>query len=136
MRTILWLLAGVGAVFAQPIDLTSLDKLASKAKESAVVTLDGEKLQLLSKTAAAAEKGGKEAADIVAGLKSVLVRHFEFAEAGQYNPAELDPIRAQLRSPGWSKIVDVKGKGDDAEVFLRSDGQKVTGLAVIALEPK
>jgi len=32
--------------------------------------------------------------------------------------------------------VDVKGKGDDAEVFLRSDGQKVTGLAVIALEPK
>ena len=52
--------------------------------------------------------------------------------------SDLDALRNQLKSPGWSRIVGVKSKkdGENAEVYLKSENGGITGLAVIAAEPK
>ena len=126
--------AGQSGVWAQQLDLTSLDRLASRSKESANVTLDESKLKLASMFLSAEDASQKQARDLVSGLKGIYVRTFEFDKPGEYTQAELEPIRRQLTTPGWSSIVNVKGRDESAEVWLHSKGQELAGLAIIAAE--
>jgi hypothetical protein len=47
-------------------------------------------------------------------------------------------LRSQLRSPEWSRIVNVRSKadGENVDVFIRREGDQVGGLVVIAAEPR
>ena len=47
------------------------------------------------------------------------VRSFEFAKAGQYNEADLAPLRAYLKTLQWNKIVDVKETDETSEIYLQ-----------------
>ena len=75
---------------------------------------------------------------LIGGLKSILVRSFEFEKAGQYNPADVDTVRAQFRGPGWARIAGFESKkeGENAEVYVKSENGKVGGLALISAEAK
>jgi hypothetical protein len=118
--------------------ITGLDGLASKAKESVDITLDSNLLQLAAGFLGNSGKDKDEAKvkELLAGLKAITVRSFEFSEAGQYRMDVLDPIRAQLRAPGWSKIVNVQSKDETSEIYTRLEQGKVVGFAIIAAEPK
>jgi len=119
--------------------ITGLDGLASKAKESADITLDSNLLQMAGGFLAGAGKDGKDGDSVkqlLAGLKAITVRSFKFAEDGQYRIEDLEPIRAQLRTPGWSKIISEQKKGEISEIYTRMDQGKVVGFAIIAAEPK
>lgn len=122
------------AASAQQLDLSSLDRLGSRARESANVTLDESKLKLASMFLSAEDGEQKQAKALVSGLKGVYVRTFEFDKPGEYSQADLDPIRRQLSSPGWSSIVNVKGRDESAEVWLHSKGEALGGMAIIASE--
>lgn len=135
------LLVAQGTTAAQlsaKISIDSLDKLSSKASETVDVTLNDRLLQLASKFLSS-DKSSDEARikDIVSKLKGVYVKSFEFDKAGQYSPDDVEPILAQLRTPGWSRIVGVTNKksGEDIQVYISSQGSDVLGLAVIAAEP-
>jgi len=148
MRRILvsLLIAGWSAALlpAQLLQLriTGLDGLASKAKESVDITLDSTLLQMAGGFLAAAGKDGKDGKDaenlkqLLAGLKAITVRSFEFKEEGQYRIEDLEPIRAQLRTPGWSKIISSQSKGEMSEIYTRIEQGKVVGFAIISAEPK
>jgi hypothetical protein len=120
----------------QGFDFKSLDKLSASAKESTNITLEGQTLKL----AANFLGGDKDAAalkSLVANLKSIQVRSLEFDRDGRYSQADLEPLRAYLRGPQWSKAVDVKESGETSEVFLKSgDAGKLGGVAVIDAEPR
>jgi hypothetical protein len=47
-------------------------------------------------------------------------------------------LRAQLRSPAWSRIVGVRSKrsGENSEVYIKTDSGKIGGLAILVTEPK
>jgi hypothetical protein len=122
------------AAWAQQLDLSSLDRLAEKASESSNVNLDAEKLQLASKLLSE-NKGGKTR-ELVSGMKAIFVRTFEFAQSGAYAMTDLEPIRNQLRAPGWSKVVEVKDGDEAAEIYFFQKGSEFGGLAVIAAEPR
>jgi hypothetical protein len=123
-------------VCAQSVKLESLDKLADKASETVTVSLDGNLLQLASRFLSNDDPDQKQIRKLVAGLKGVYVRNFEFEKVGEYQPSDLDPIRSQLRDPKWKKIVEVRGR-DNAEVLLRQESEHViSGLAVIVAEAK
>jgi hypothetical protein len=113
------------------------DKLAAKASEKADVTLEGPLLEMASKFLSD-KKGGDEAKiqQLVQGLKGVYVKHFEFDKEGQYSEADLAAIRSQLKSPDWSKIVDVQEKHESSSVYLRMAGGQPQGIVVLAAEPK
>lgn len=126
-------------VLAQDIKLpASLDKLASKAAESVEVTLDGALLQLAGKFLSSDKPDEAKVKHMISGLKGIYVRSFEFEKEGEYSPADVEAIRSQLRAPGWSRIVGVVSKGDhdNAEVFLKAEGDRVGGLVILAIEPK
>src|SRR3712207_2336041 len=124
------------AAFGQQVDLSVLDKLAARAKSSVNVTLDQDKLKFASAFLSNDDSNQAAVKDLVAGLKGINVRVFEFAQPGTYAASDLDAIRSQLRATGWSKIVEARDKDDAAEVFLFQQGKDVGGLAVIAAHPR
>jgi hypothetical protein len=120
--------------WGQQLDLSTLDKLASKAKESSVVTLDPDKLKFASGFLSGDDAKGEKTKNLIASLKGVYVRSFEFAATGAYTQADLDPVRQQLKGPGWSKIIDVKEKDETSEIYFYTAGDK-GGMAIISSEP-
>ena len=76
-----------------------------------------------------------EVAHLIAGI---YIKSFEFKKEGEYSPSDLDQIRAQLKSPEWSRIVGVKDaeNGENLEVWVRTVNGKVKGVAILAAEPK
>lgn len=129
-----------GSVLAQEarLDISHLDKLAARAAETVDVTLDEKLLQLASRFINSNNPQEANVKELIAGLKGVYVRVFEFEKPGEYAPADLEAIRAQLRAPGWTRIVGVisRREGQNVDVHLRLQGNDVIGLAIIASEPR
>jgi len=117
----------------QALKLESLDKLAAKASETVNVNLDGSLLRLASRFLSSNDSDEAQVKKIVAGLKGVYVRNYEFSKAGQYQESDIEAIRNQLRDAKWHHVVEVRGR-DNADVCLRQDGDNITGLAVIVAE--
>ena len=134
------LAAVTGAAWGQALDLSSLDKLDAKSKESNIVTLDQNLLKLAAGFLNDGDKDQAAAKSLIAGLKAVYVRNYEFAQKDQYSMADIEPIRKQIRALGWSKIVESKEKNEDGslreidEVYINTGAGG--GLAVIAAEPR
>ena len=143
-RILLITLIAAGATVQLPAQLlqlriTGLDGLASKAKESADITLDSNLLQMAGGFLASAGKDSKDADSLktlLSGLKAITVRSFKFGEPGQYRMEDLEPIRAQLRSPGWSKVISSQSKEQMSEIYTRIEQGKIVGFAIVAAEPK
>ena len=123
---------------AQEIKMpASLDKLADKAEETVDVTLDSSLLKLAGKFLSS---GGENdvTRKILAGLQSVTVRSYQFSAEGQYDPADVDAIRAQVKAPEWSRIVGVKSKKDreNVDIYFKDGGNgNLGGIVVICAEP-
>jgi len=117
--------------------IKNLEKLADKAAEVVDVTLDKPMLDLASKFLRD-EDDNAEARELIKDMKGIYVKSFEFDKEGEYSDADIEPILAQLKGPGWSRLVDVRSKHDREtdEVYIMQQDGKVTGLAVIAAEPK
>ena len=118
------------ACFGQQLDLSSLDKLATKAKASSVITLDPDKLALASSLV-----DDKDSKKLMNGIKGISVRSFEFADKGAYSRSDLDPIRKQLTGVGWSRVISVKEDEEDVEIYLYKSGTS-GAVAIVAAEPK
>src|SRR3981081_3233507 len=83
------------------------DKLNARASEKTNISLEGPVLQMAARFLG---DGGDDAKvkQLVQGLKCVSVRSFTFDKEGQYSEADLNEIRAQVKAPEWSRIVDVQ----------------------------
>jgi hypothetical protein len=124
---------------AQEIKLpASLDRLAAKASEVVDVTMDANLLQLASRFLSDKDADDAQVKKLIAGLKGIYVKSYEFRQAGEYQESDIEPIRAQLRSPAWSRIVTVRSEksGENSEVYLKSESGKIGGLVVLVTEPK
>jgi hypothetical protein len=146
-QTLLRILAGVllccaplsGQSQNGRLQLTNLDKLSEKAAHVTDVTLDGPMLEMASKFIAMDEdQDDAELVAILKSLKGIYVKSFEFDEAHQYSPAEVEGIRKQLAAPGWSRIVTDLNKrtGEINEIYLLKQGEKVEGVAILVAEAR
>lgn len=127
------------ALQAQPIKLpASFEKLAKIATETVDVNLDANLLQLGGKFLSDKNADEAKAKKIVGKLKGIYVKCFEFDKVGAYQQADIEAIRSQLQAPVWSRTVNVSSKkdGETAETYLRFQNQQITGLVVLATEPK
>ena len=124
---------------AQELKLpASLDRLAAKASDVVDVTLDANLLQLASRFLSDKDTDDAKVKKLIAGLKGIYVKSFEFEKAGEYQDSDVEPFRAQLRSPAWSRIVGVRSQksGENSEVYIKTENGKIGGLAIVATEPK
>ena len=123
LGAIVALLASTPAA-AQKLDL-QFEALAAKAKQKTELNLDGLALQALRNPPG------------MATVEGVVIRHYEFATGGEYAASDLEPLRRQLGSgSGWSRIIAVKDKNDDVEIYIFHQGEKPGGFLLIAAEPK
>jgi hypothetical protein len=139
MRTVIFGLVAMLPLTAQQIKLPAgLEKLGDKASNVVDITLDASMLQLASRFLSDKDPDEVQAKKLVGKLKSIVVKSFEFDHRGEYEQSDLEELRAQWRGPGWSRIVGVRSKkdGENADVFLKSDGNQVTGVAILVAEPK
>jgi hypothetical protein len=132
------LLAAPGLLMGQSLDLSSLDKFKDKATDNVTVNLEGSVLQMAGKFLSSDDEDQAQVKKLVLGLKRIVVRSFTFDKPGAYLNSDVNAIRDQLREPEWKKIVEVhsKGESDNAEVYLRGNGDRISGLAVIAADAK
>ena len=137
------------AVAAQPasaergrIRLDSIDRLFGKARETVNVNVDGGLIKFAVALLSDDDPEEKAIKEMALDLRGVYVRRLEFKAGGQYAESDLADIRAQLKAPGWSKLVDVKGSGaddweiEDAEIYVTTEDGRIEGLVVIVAEPR
>jgi hypothetical protein len=137
--SIAWIVLGALTLSAQEIKLpANLDQLMAKAKNVVDVTLDGPLLKLAGRFLSDKDPDEARAKRMVANLKGIYVRSLEFETPGEYQASDVDQIRAQLKSPAWTRVVGVRSKteGENAEVFLKTDGSTIGGLVVLVADPK
>lgn len=120
---------------AQMIDLSSLDKLSQKAKESSNINLDGDKLRLASGLLSSNNPNEQKAKEAIENITGLRVRTFEFREKSAYSQADLEPIRKQLRGGKWSKVIETKDEDESTEIYMIDDGKDMRALLVISAEP-
>lgn len=123
----------------QGFDFKSLDKLDAIAKNRTKVTLDADMLRLAAGFLGN-DKEDKDAAAIkslVANLKGIYVRTYEFDKDGQYSQADIEPLRAYLKQQQWSKIVESQEDKELSEVYIQPlAGDRFGGVAILDLEPR
>jgi hypothetical protein len=130
------LFTSVPALFGQDFDFKTLDKLGAAATSSTNVTLNANLLKLAAGLLGNDDKNDAGLKSLVSNLKGIYVRSYEFDKPGQYAESDLAPLRAFLKQPKWSAVVDVREKGESTQVyFLETDNNKLGGVAVVSTEP-
>lgn len=119
------------------IQTSQLDALAAKAADTVDVNIDERLMQLTARFLSNKDNDEAKVKEIINGLKGIYVKSFEFENEGQYTDADIESIRSQLRNPAWNKVVNVSSKKEGSvEVYLMQTGNQITGLALLATDPK
>jgi hypothetical protein len=119
------------------IQTSQLDALAAKASQTVDINIDERLMQLTRRFLSSKDDDEAKVKELVNGLKGIYVKSFEFENEGQYTDADLEGIRSQLRNTAWNRIVNVNSKKEGrVEVYLMQTGDQISGLAVLATEPK
>lgn len=119
------------------IQTGSLDHLMPKASRTVDVNLDERLMRMASRFLSDKDADEKEVKQLVAGIKGIYVRSFEFETGGQYTTADVESIRTQLRGPLWTRLVNFTSKKDgNLEVYLLMNGEQIGGLAVLSTDDR
>lgn len=135
--------AGASAVFAQgtrdTIELPpAIERLAQAADETVDVMLDPGMIRFAEKFLSDRKPDEAHAKRLLRGVRGVRIRVFEFGREGAYSAADLEPLRSKLRSPGWSRVVEVRSRrdGENVDIFMRLENGEVAGLFIVSAEPR
>ena len=119
------------------LELSSLDHLATKASQTVEVNIDERLMRIAAKAFSDKDADEREIKKLIAGVKGIYVKSFEFDSDGQFTTADVDAIRAQVRGPGWTRLVNVTSKKEgNVEVYLLMNGEEIGGLAVLSSEDR
>ncbi len=125
-------------LFAQEVfDFRTLDKLGVNAKNKTNITLDGDMLKLASGFLGGTDKSTESIKPLVDSLKGVYIRTFEFDKDGQYNEADLEPLRSFLKNSKWNRIVESREAREYSEIYLLPmPNNRLGGVAILSAEPR
>jgi hypothetical protein len=116
-----------------------LSVLETKAQDVVEVNMDGKLLDLAKRVLVKVnDKNAKTVGQAISGLKGIYVRVFNFANENEYNVADVEAIRAQLQTPGWEKLANVRSKKNNqkVDVYTMFTGNVMSGVAVVISESK
>ncbi|MBI1766540.1 MAG: DUF4252 domain-containing protein [Acidobacteria bacterium] len=123
------------------LQIDQLNHLANRAKESVDVTMDRPAVQLVAKLTTLDAKDQSRFRELAQRIQGIYVRAFEFENEGEYNQSDVESVRAQLRSPAWQRLVQVRDRnGESNEVYyvtrVQNSEWQMEGMAVITAEPR
>jgi Domain of unknown function (DUF4252) len=75
---------------------------------------------------------------LIAGIQGIYIRSFEFKHDGEWSAAGLEGVKNQLKGPEWSRMVGFKSmeEGETSDVYMRTEGGRITGVAIVAAEAR
>lgn len=120
------------------LKMPDLSQLAARSSNTVDISLDGALLGLAARFLDGKDKDERAVKELVASMKGIYVKTFEFDREGGYSTADLDAVRHQLTAPGWSRLVAIGSRRDreQVDVYMWMDGDKPGGLAILATEPR
>ena len=116
-----------------------LNGLETKARDVVEVNVEGKLLDLAKRVLAKQDDAdAKKVAQAISGLQGIYVRVYTFENENEYNPADVDEIRAQLQTPGWERLANVRSKKNNqrVDVYTMFTGNMMSGVAVMVSESK
>jgi hypothetical protein len=115
-----------------------LERLAAKASDTVDLSLNGATLQFAAKFLDSDDPDEARVKKLLASIDGIYIKSLEFKSEGAYAPADIDNVRNQLKAPEWSRIVGIKSSedGETAEVYVRTENKKVSGVAILYWGPK
>jgi len=131
--------AGINAQEPARLQFEKLNGLETKARDVVEVNVDGKLLELAKRvTAKVKDEDAKKVAQAISGLKGIYVRVYNFANENEYDVTEVDEIRAQLKTPGWERLANVRSKKNNQkiDVYTMFTGNDMSGVAVVISEAK
>lgn len=131
--------ASVASAQDARIPFEKLDYLETKARDVVEVNIDGKLLDMAKRVLVKVnDKDAKKVGEAISGLKGIYVRVYNFENENEYNVADIDGIRAQLQSPGWERLANVRSKKNNqkVDVYTMFSGDLMSGLAVVVSEAK
>jgi hypothetical protein len=123
---------------APELKLPTFDHLRAQATESVDFSLSPLPLQLASWFIHDDDPNSAAVKNIFSGLHGLHVMHYEFAADNVYSRADIEAVRAQLAKGGWTSIARVRDqkKSQDVDVYLAYESDRITGLTIVASEPR
>jgi hypothetical protein len=122
------------------LKLPDFSALAARASEHTDISLDGGLLNFARQFVNENDRGPDAAASrrFMANLRSIEVHSYEFKTDHAYSASDIDAVRRQLQAPGWKRLVQTHSAADqqDVDIYVSLDGERPTGLAIIAAEPR
>jgi hypothetical protein len=115
-----------------------LDRLAAKASNAVDLSVSGPTLKFAARFLDNSDPDEAKVKKMINGLDGIYIKTFEFKTPGAWSEADLEGIRTQLRAPEWERILGYKSAedGETDEIYVRTENKKVSGVAIIACEPK
>jgi len=139
LATILAATAVIGVAQDAHLHFERLSILENKARDVVEVNVDGKLLDLAKRvTAKVNDPDAKQVAQAISGLKGIYVRVYNFEQENQYDPSDIDQIRAELNNPGWEKVANVRSKRNNqkVDIYTMFTGPDMTGAAVVISDTK
>jgi hypothetical protein len=130
-------LLACGALWAQQFKF-NLEHLAAKAKNTVDVSMNRDMLQFAGRFLSGKDPDEAKAKTLISGLEGIYIKSFEFDVDGPWSQADLDQVRNQLKSPEWGRIVGIRsaGENENVEIWVRNESGKVSGVAILATDPR
>jgi hypothetical protein len=130
---VVWMTAAC-TCFAQQVDLKSLDKLASKAKEKTEVEMDEATLKSAQGFLNEKNTDEAQAKDATKNLKGIFVRSYEFENKNAYSKDDIQPIFDQLKAPAWSRFIRNEEESELTEIWMHKTNGAADGLLIVSIE--
>jgi hypothetical protein len=120
------------------LQLDGLNRLSEKSAEVVDVTIDPAMLQFASGFLSNQKSDEAAMKDLISGLSGVYVKSFEFDRDGVYSDSDVEAIRRQLKTPGWTRLVNIDSKRDRelVEMYVWRQGEQTGGLTILVAEPR
>lgn len=121
------------ALAEQELDLSFLKGLEAKAKESTDINLGPEQIKLMMGFSG---EGSKELQGLGKTIERVQVKTFEFDKEGAYNIADMEGLRAKLKTGDYLPFISVKEKNGFTEIAMRKGPKGMNGFVILVAEPR
>jgi|SRR5581483_4980115 len=120
------------------LQLPDFDALASKAVQTVNITLDPNLLSLAASFLDSSKPDESDVKQVIAGLKGIYVRSFDFDADYAYPANDVEFIKKQLSQQGWQQLVQVHNVKEQTNVsiYLCASQGNANGLAIIASKPR
>jgi hypothetical protein len=132
-------LAAYGQQDAARLRFEKLNGLETRARDVVEVNIEGKLLDLAKRVLGKMkDQDAQKVGQAISGLKGIYVRVYNFENENEYNMADVDEIRAQLQTPGWERLANVRSKKNNqkVDVYTMFTGDVMSGVAVVVSETK